>query len=132
MNWDCSIQFLHYYTLPCLSKWKYARTKHQIYRDIHLWQRPHNTFKCNQSHRIRRKCSQKARQEPSPISSPPILHIYYPSSRSPIWKSPNPIIQSTGQRICHDPLLYHIRWITRYPEDLCTQSSSPKIYHRCT
>ena len=99
------------------------------YHAIHsLRQTPHNALKCQQSHRIRRKCSQKTRQKPPPESPRAILSPYLLCSILPSRKTSFSIVQGPTEGVGHYSLLYNVGGVGGEPEDLGGETTGPEVY----
>lgn len=92
-----------------------------------LRQTSHDTLKCNQSHRICGERPEETRQKPTPEPTCSALLVDRHSSILPSRKPLHAVLETAAKRIRHDPLLNHIGWVRRQPEDLCRQATSPEV-----
>lgn len=90
-------------------------------------QRPHNTFKRQQRHCVRREGPQEAGQKSPPVPLGAALPVHGHGGVPPPGEPLDAIIQPTAQRIRHDALLDHIARVARQPKHLSTQPARPEV-----
>ena len=96
-----------------------------------LRQGPHDALKHQERHCIRGERSQKARQEPAPVSLRAVFPVNRRRGVPPPGESPHTIADAASQIIRHDSLLDDITRVTCQPEHLGTQPARPEIDGRC-